>query len=144
MTRRRGARLSSAHAEPGDSRLRLRREPNELTLTFATGRAYVYSLVPPAVFAAFEAAASKGAFHNAHIRDRYPFRKVKVAPASDRRRLREALRLAVGRTRLGQLQSAMLGEMAEVVVARDQRDVVVDAATGRSECRQACAELLGE
>ena len=63
---------------------------NELTLTFATGRAYVYSLVPPAVFAAFEAAASRGAFHNAHLRDRFPFRKVKAErPAGAG--LREAL-----------------------------------------------------
>jgi hypothetical protein len=51
---------------------------NELTVTFATGRGYVYALVPPDVFAAFQAAASKGAFLNHHIRDRYPFRKAKV------------------------------------------------------------------
>ena len=63
---------------------------NELTVTFATGRGYVYSLVPSDVFAAFEAAGSKGAFLNAHIRDRYPHRKAKAAetPASS---LRDAL-----------------------------------------------------
>ena len=55
---------------------------NELTVAFATGHGYVYSLVPPAVFAAFAAAPSKGAFHNAHLRDRYPFRKVKATPAA--------------------------------------------------------------
>ena len=48
---------------------------NELTVGFASGRIYVYSLVPPAVFAALEATASKGAFFNQHVRDRYPFRK---------------------------------------------------------------------
>jgi lysyl-tRNA synthetase class 2 len=48
---------------------------NELTVVFASGRAYIYSLVTPAVAAAFAAAPSKGAFHNANLRDRYPFRK---------------------------------------------------------------------
>jgi len=58
---------------------------NELTVGFASGRVYVYSLVPPAVFAALEATASKGAFFNQHVRDRYPFRKAKAdgsAPSS--------------------------------------------------------------
>ena len=63
---------------------------NELCVTFASGRGYVYSMVPPAVAAAFAASGSKGAFHNAHIRDRYPFRKVKAA-ASLQVSLREAL-----------------------------------------------------
>jgi KTSC domain len=52
---------------------------NELTVTFSSGRGYVYALVPAAVFAAFAEAASKGAFLNAHIRDRYPFRKAPAA-----------------------------------------------------------------
>ncbi len=60
---------------------------NELTVTFTNGRGYVYSLVAPAVAAAFEAAKSKGAFLNAHIRDRYPFRRFMVSGSS----LREAL-----------------------------------------------------
>ena len=64
---------------------------NELTVTFATGRGYVYSLVAPDVFAAFEAAASKGAFLNQHIRDRYPFRKAKGAADAPVSSLREAL-----------------------------------------------------
>jgi hypothetical protein len=60
-------------------------ERNELTVSFVSGRVYVYSLVPPAVFAALEATASKGAFFNQHVRDRYPFRKAKAdgaAPSS--------------------------------------------------------------
>ncbi len=64
---------------------------NELTVIFATGRGYVYSLVPPDVFAAFDAAASKGAFHNQYIRDRYPFRKAKATPDAPASSLREAL-----------------------------------------------------
>lgn len=62
---------------------------SELTVTFATGRCYVYSLVPSDAFVAFEAASSKGAFLNRHIRDRFPFRKAPPdAPTSS---LREAL-----------------------------------------------------
>jgi len=63
---------------------------NELTISFVAGRGYVYSLVPPAVFVAFAAAGSKGAFHNAHIRDRYPFRRVAARPAGQPS-LRDAL-----------------------------------------------------
>jgi KTSC domain len=68
---------------------------NELTVALAGGRIYVYSLVPPAVYAALEATASKGAFFNQHIRDRYPFRKAKAdgaAPSS----LLEQLRASQG------------------------------------------------
>ena len=68
---------------------------NELTVVFASGRAYVYSLVTPAVFAAFSAAPSRGAFLNAHIRDRYPFRKVQPDEAKGPS-LREALRQSRG------------------------------------------------
>ena len=65
---------------------------NELTVTFTSGRAYVYALVPEAVAAALADSPRKGAFHNHAIRDRYPFRKVKAilaeaGPSS----LREAL-----------------------------------------------------
>ncbi len=49
---------------------------NELTVRFTNGRGYVYSLVPPAIFAAFAAAKSKGAFLNAEIKPRFPFRKL--------------------------------------------------------------------
>jgi hypothetical protein len=64
---------------------------NEMTVTFATGRGYVYALVPPDVFAAFQDAASKGAFLNQHIRDRYPFRKSKGASETPASSLRDAL-----------------------------------------------------
>ena len=65
-------------------------ERNELAVTFTSGRGYVYWLVPPAVAAALAASPKKGVFHNAHIRDHYPFRKVK-AETSDRSSLRAAL-----------------------------------------------------
>jgi hypothetical protein len=65
---------------------------NELTITFASGRVYVYALVPPAVAKSFADCGSKGAFHNVHIRDRYPFRKMKTAAAEKgEASLREAL-----------------------------------------------------
>jgi hypothetical protein len=65
---------------------------NELTVTFTTGRAYIYALVPPAVAQAFADCGSKGAFHNVHIRDRYPFRKLSGAVTRhERLSLREAL-----------------------------------------------------
>jgi KTSC domain len=44
------------------------------------GRNYVYEGVPPEDYAALMAAPSKGAWFNAHIRDRYRFRKI-TAPA---------------------------------------------------------------
>jgi KTSC domain len=64
---------------------------NELTVTFTSGRAYVYSLVPPEMFAAFEQAGSKGAFLNRHIRDRYPHRRTKVETEAPVASLRDAL-----------------------------------------------------
>jgi hypothetical protein len=54
---------------------------------FTTGRGYVYSLVPPGVFAAFSAARSKGAFLNEHIRNRYPFRQTSATVSSLREKL---------------------------------------------------------
>ncbi|HWA92033.1 MAG TPA: KTSC domain-containing protein [Rhizomicrobium sp.] len=39
-------------------------------------RSYVYDGVPPKTYEALMAAPSKGAWFNAHIRDRYPFREV--------------------------------------------------------------------
>ncbi len=67
---------------------------NELTVTLTTDKTYVYSLVPAAVAEAFAAAAGKGAFFNEHIRDRFPFRKERQAPATlaERRALLEALK----------------------------------------------------
>ena len=55
---------------------------HELTVRFSNGRAYVYSLVPAAVAAALAGAPSKGAYFNAHVRDRFPFRKVVALVAS--------------------------------------------------------------
>jgi KTSC domain len=40
-------------------------------------RAYVYEGVTPQDYAALMRAPSKGAWFNAHIRDRYPFHEVK-------------------------------------------------------------------
>jgi hypothetical protein len=53
-------------------------DPDEecLTVTFVTGRVYEYFDVPDEVAASFETAGSKGAFFNAHIRDRYRFREI--------------------------------------------------------------------
>jgi hypothetical protein len=48
----------------------------ELWLTFVSGRRYVYADVPREVFDAFNSAASRGAFFNHEIRDRYAFREV--------------------------------------------------------------------
>ena len=50
-----------------------------LTVTFVTGRMYEYTGVPIDVAAGFQSAASKGAFFNAHIRDRYNFHEVSAA-----------------------------------------------------------------
>ena len=44
-----------------------------LTVTFVTGRRYVYEGVPPEVFEAFASAPSKGTFFNAEIRDAYDY-----------------------------------------------------------------------
>jgi hypothetical protein len=48
----------------------------ELTVTFVSGRRYIYAQVPPEVFTAFGEAPSKGAFFNAEIRDAYAYREV--------------------------------------------------------------------
>ena len=48
----------------------------ELTVTFITGRRYIYAQVPPEVFTAFGEAPSKGAFFNAEISDAYAYREV--------------------------------------------------------------------
>jgi len=47
-----------------------------LTVTFVSGRAYEYYAVPADVAADFQAAASKGTYFNAHVRDRYRFRAI--------------------------------------------------------------------
>lgn len=53
----------------------------ELTISFRSGRVYVYFGVPPATVEAFRRATSKGSFFNRAIRDRYPFREL-PAPAA--------------------------------------------------------------
>ena len=49
---------------------------HELRVTFVSGRTYVYADVPPAVFADFKAAESKGGFFNRSIRDLYRFYEI--------------------------------------------------------------------
>ena len=44
---------------------------SELTITFVSGRRYVYTDVPQDVFDAFKTATSKGSFFNQEIRDCY-------------------------------------------------------------------------
>lgn len=48
---------------------------NELTVSFRTGKVYIYTLVPPSVAAAMRAALSKGAYFNENIRDKYHHRQ---------------------------------------------------------------------
>jgi hypothetical protein len=47
----------------------------ELQITFTSGEIYTYYHVPKQVHAAFKASFSKGQFFNAHIKDRYDFRR---------------------------------------------------------------------
>jgi hypothetical protein len=49
----------------------------ELSVTFVTGRRYVYADVPGEVFEAFKTAESRGAFFNHEIRDRYTYREIR-------------------------------------------------------------------
>jgi hypothetical protein len=59
--------LLAVHYDAGRERLRA---------TFReSGRTYLYENVPAEVYAALLAAPSAGAYFNAHIRDRYPFRE---------------------------------------------------------------------
>ena len=53
-----------------------------LTVTFVTGRRYVYDEVPQDVYDAFKAAFSRGTFFNHHIRDRYGYRESTPEDAS--------------------------------------------------------------
>jgi nucleoside-diphosphate-sugar epimerase len=48
----------------------------QLTVTFTTGRIYVYDDVADEVAAALRAAPSKGSFFNAQIRNVYPCREL--------------------------------------------------------------------
>jgi hypothetical protein len=47
-----------------------------LTVTFTTGRRYVYESVPPEVYTALVTAPSKGTFFNAEIRDAYAYEEL--------------------------------------------------------------------
>jgi lysyl-tRNA synthetase class 2 len=47
-------------------------DTRELTVTFVTGRVYLYKDVPADMYAEFCDAPSRGAFFNQHIRDVYP------------------------------------------------------------------------
>jgi lysyl-tRNA synthetase class 2 len=55
---------------------------SELTVTFATGKTYVYALVPQSVYDDFRNSRSKGNFFNTRIRDRYPARQAKSVEAN--------------------------------------------------------------
>ena len=48
----------------------------QLTVTFTTGRVYVYDNVTDEVAAALRAAGSKGGFFNTKIRNVYPYREL--------------------------------------------------------------------
>lgn len=48
----------------------------QLTVTFTTGKIYVYAQVPPDVHNAFRATASRGRFFNQEIRDNYECREL--------------------------------------------------------------------
>jgi hypothetical protein len=54
-------------------------DTSRLTVTFVTGRIYIYDNVPPDLAADFDAAYSKGQFFNTHIRDHYRYREVTAA-----------------------------------------------------------------
>jgi len=57
---------------------------HELWVRFVSGRRYVYADVPAEVFDAFKTAASRGAFFNHEIRDRYAFREVTPGRSSQK------------------------------------------------------------
>ena len=52
-------------------------ESERLSVTFVTGRRYIYENVPEKVYDAFLNAPSRGQFFNFEIRDRFPYREVK-------------------------------------------------------------------
>jgi hypothetical protein len=58
----------------------------ELSVTFVTGRRYVYADVPREIFEAFKTAESRGAFFNHAIRDRYGYREVTRLSGAERKR----------------------------------------------------------
>src|SRR6267142_4226141 len=56
---------------------------SELIVTFVSGKTYAYGLVPKRVYEDFRSSAAKGNFFNAHIRDRYPARRMKSDPTHE-------------------------------------------------------------
>src|SRR5438445_13861040 len=56
---------------------------SELTVTFVSGKTYAYGLVPKRVYEDFRSSGAKGNFFNAHIRDRYPARRMKTDPTHE-------------------------------------------------------------
>ena len=51
-------------------------ESGELTITFTTGRIYLYRGVPADVAAAFDIALSRGVFFNTRLRDHFRCREL--------------------------------------------------------------------
>jgi hypothetical protein len=51
-------------------------EAQVLTITFVTGRTYVYFAVPSEAYDDFATAFSKGTFFNKYIRDAYQYREI--------------------------------------------------------------------
>jgi hypothetical protein len=51
-------------------------ETRKLTITFVTGRRYVYHDLPEDLYERFKAAFSRGTFFNREIRDRYAYREI--------------------------------------------------------------------
>ncbi len=49
---------------------------HRLTVTFVSGRRYIYEGVPQRLYDAFTRAESRGGFFNHEIRDRYPYREI--------------------------------------------------------------------
>ncbi|MBN8972644.1 MAG: KTSC domain-containing protein [Xanthobacteraceae bacterium] len=49
---------------------------HRLTVTFVSGRRYIYDGVAQHVYDAFTHADSRGGFFNHEIRDRYPFHEI--------------------------------------------------------------------
>jgi KTSC domain len=54
-----------------------------LSITFVSGKTYVYDRVPPSLYDAFAAAGSKGEFFNRYIRDHYAY--ALMGPGAPRR-----------------------------------------------------------
>lgn len=53
------------------------RDSSILEVKFHNGHVYQYRGVPSLVYASLMNASSKGQFFNGHIRDRYPYRKIR-------------------------------------------------------------------